>query len=144
MKTLAYYNERISAVQTMLNKIHSIFLNDEITVDQFTWGVRSMELLYGEGYEHFDTFKEIEMLLPSLIIKLTPQVNTQVSVDNPSENIMLLMRGFLNLTGHSFGVENRFSIMKSDEHNMDIHGNVCVGFRLFEDFNDKILETFYK
>ena len=131
--TLEYYNSleenKLTLLQTIKTKLSST-----ISVNELAWAIKTIEIL--EDYEYIQEYSDILALIPIRALELSSQ---QLS----SQELMLVSRA-IKLGSLPYGKEDRWFLLNYDTSNIDVNGNVIIGERTLESFNDKILEDFYK
>lgn len=117
------YNMLIESKRNIVNRAINIFSSTASTAEDVATAIKSVELIYQPSIldEFTDFFSKLYEKISAL------------SADSPSATeLMFLARGLQQ-------IENK----DTDFDNLDIQGNVVVGNRTLEHFDDKVLEQFY-
>lgn len=126
--TIDDYNNMIKAQQSVIDK-SIVFLND---INHSAYEVAVIV----KGLEQLD------LVNPYNNASLMDALNNRLQEIGTRENLtakdlMYLSRATIN----NFAYKNDCNL--NDGSNFDINGYITIGERRFEDFDDKILETFY-
>ena len=132
MLTLEFYNKEIDAKKRiMTNAINTVGMTND--TESILLAIKSIESL-----ENVDRYGEFELAVEAIVDKILSM--NLLSADG--HDLTLLSRA-LKLRDIPIGSEDRWELLTCDNKNLDIHGEVMVGERTLESFDDAILETFY-
>lgn len=130
--TLENYQNEINAKMTLLNKVNNIVYHSTETEDLLL-AIKAVESL--ENVSHLPIFTTI-------VNNMIAKINTIDMSSMTGEDMTLLARA-LKLKDMPLGSEARWQQLTLDEKNVDFHGDITIGERTLESFDDKILEDFY-
>jgi hypothetical protein len=125
--TIVDYQNEIDAKNNLITYLTNLFNNESVTAEQLAEGVKSLEVMEIEDIEeHTELLTALNSRLKAISAKTTI---------TPLD--ALFISRAMNIRKHS-------NPKNSDFNNLDIKGNVIVGDRTLEVFNDKVLEEYYK
>ena len=116
------YNNEILAKEKIIIRAEETFDSSASTAEDIASAIKSVELIYQEGLlDKFDNF------FPKLFIKIN-------GLGNPtSKDLLFLARSLKKIDNND-----------SDFDNLNINADIIIGNRTLENFDDKVLEEFYK
>lgn len=132
MFALDFYENEIFVKKKIIEQATTIIGNSNDTKN-IMLAIKSIESL-----ENVDRFPEFSIALETLISKITNMDLT----NSTGEDLALLSRA-MKLRDIPVGKEERWAQLTLDEKNTDIQGDIIIGDRTLESFDDKILEQFY-
>lgn len=131
MNLESYTNEENAKIKIM-NYAKSVIIASDSS-ESILLAVKSVESL--ENVNHLPIFDEV-------IVEIHKKINNMDMNNMTGEDLTLLSRA-MKLKDIPIGSEDRWAQLTQDEKNVDFHGDVVVGERTLESFDDKILEDFY-
>jgi len=117
----------------MLNAVNTLIARSQ-SAEDILLAIKAVEAI--ENVQHLQIFTTIT---ESIIIKINSIDMSAIS----GEDLTMLSRA-MKLRDIGLGSEGRWKQLNLDEANVDFHGDITVGERTMESFDDKILEDFYK
>ena len=118
------YNKELDNKANIINRAIAIFNSSTTTAEDVASSIKSVELIYTAGL--LDSFEDFYP-------KLFNKINNLSSSDPSATNLLFLARGLQKVNND-----------KTDFDYFNIKGEVVIGDRTLEDFDDKILEEFYQ
>lgn len=133
MTTLDFYNNEINAKKKIINQVISLIgMTDD--AEGILLAIKAIETL-----ENVDLYTEFSIAVETIVNKiLSMNLSTTTGQD-----LTLLSRA-LKLKDIPVGREDRWQQLTLDEKNIDVYGDVIVGERTLESFEDKVLEVYYR
>jgi len=117
----------------MLNAVNDLIGRSE-SAEDILLAIKSVEAL--ENVEHLTVFK---IITENIVTKIN-----NLNMDSITGEDLTMLSRTLKLRDIGLGSEERWKQLNLDEKNVDFHGDITVGERTLESFDDKVLENFYK
>lgn len=130
--TLDFYNNEINAKKKILQQAINV-VGSSSNSEDILLAIKSIESI-----ENVDQYPEFDAAVEAIINKI-------LTIDLTSaygEDLTMLARA-MKLKDIPLGSEARWQQLTQDEKNVDPHGDIVMGDRTLESFDDKILEEYY-
>ena len=125
--TIIDYQNEIDAKNNLITYLTNLFNSESVIAEQLAEGVKSLEVMEIEDIEEHT--------------ELLTALNSRLKAISAKTTITPLDTLFIS---RAMNIRNYSNPKNSDFNNLNIHGNVVVGDRTLEIFNDKVLEEYYK
>lgn len=132
MKTLDFYNKEIDAKKKIMTQaVNTVGMTNNS--EDILLAIKAIESL-----ENVDQYPEFAVAVEAIVDKILAMDLTSSS----GQDLTLLSRA-LKLKDIPIGSEERWQQLTQDDKNVDMKGDIVVGERTLESFDDKVLEEYY-